>query len=119
MQPRAIVKPKNKTVTADMVVLNDANDNFSQDQNASNISESSTTVTWTPGEELNYEPEEEEIAEEVTEEVKEPEVRKKRVRRGRGGEKKKRKEQQEEDGEEAAETVTISCAEWEEMSDFF
>ena len=52
------------------------------------------------------------MTEEATKEVKEPEVRKKR--RGMGCEKKK--EQQEEDGEEAAETVTISCTEWEELS---
>ena len=57
------------------------------------------------------------LTEEATNEVKEPDVRKKRVRLGRGGERKKRKEQQEEDGEEAADTVTISRADWEELSE--
>ena len=33
MQPMAIVKPMNNTDTADVEILNDANNNISQDQN--------------------------------------------------------------------------------------
>ena len=108
-----MVMLKNKTGTADVVLLNDANNNFSHDQNASNISESSTTAHHSDmdtGKELDYEPE---MAEEVTEEVKGPDVRKKRVRRGKG---KKKKVQHEAEGVEDGDTVTISRAECIELS---
>ena len=53
------------------------------------------------------------MTEEVTEEVREPEVRKKRVRRGKG---KKKKVQPEKEGAEDDDTVTISRAEYLELS---
>ena len=60
MQPRAMVMPKNKTDTADAVLLNDVNNNFSQDQHASNISESSTTAHHTQkGKKKKVQPEDE------------------------------------------------------------
>ena len=50
------------------------------------------------------------LTEEVSEEVREPEVRKKRVRR------RKKKEQPKEEGAEEEETVIISCKEYLELS---
>ena len=60
LQPRAYVKPQNKTDKSDVVLLNDANNNFSQDQNSSNISDSSNPAHHSDrktGEELDNEPE--------------------------------------------------------------
>ena len=65
-------------------------------------------------EQLDYEPtedDEKELTEVANKEVKAPEVRQKRVRRGRGVERKKKREQQEqqeeEDDEEDPDTVTV------------
>ena len=90
------------------IEVNDSNNNNSQDPNTSSISESRIsayhTSTKDTGEQLHYEPtEDEEITEVANTEVKAPEERKKRVRplrRGRGGERMKKREQQEQQEEE-------------------
>ena len=76
MQPKAYATTQNKTDTLYVVHLNAANNNLSQDQNASTISDTSITAypsqdDMETAEELDYKPEEVDLIKEVSEEIRE------------------------------------------------